>query len=365
MRILVVNGGSSSFKFSLFEVVGKFTRAHQPIWKKNIEFKTTGEDRKEAIKKALLEAPAPIDRIGHRIVHGGLIFQKPTVINSEAKKVIEELAHLAPLHNPVNLEGIEITEMLFPQALQIGIFDTAFHSTLPEVAYTYPIPLKWREDNIRRYGFHGISHQYNSETVQSLIGEPYQKMISCHLGNGASCTAILNGKSVDTTMGFTPMEGLMMGTRSGSIDPGILLYLQREKGFSAKDLDHALNKESGLLGIGGSYDMREICAKKSYDLQAKLAFDLFIFSLKKTIGALSVSLGGLDVLSFTAGIGENSSEVREKTLEGLALFGGEIDQQSNINSDKDRLISSPNSKIKIYVIHAREDWLIAKECSEF
>lgn len=245
----------------------------------------------------------------------------------------------------------------------MGIFDTAFHATMPEVAWTYPGPWEWRDEGIRRYGFHGISHQYCSETIKNLMKSTPQKLITCHLGNGSSCAAILDGKVIDTTMGFTPMEGLMMGTRSGTVDPGILIYLQREKKLTALEVDHCLNKESGLLGIGGSFDMREIEARiKKHDLRAILALDLYVYRLKQAIGALTAALDGLDVLCFTGGIGENSTEVRQKAADGLHYFGIKIDPKKNLNCEKDCEISSIDSKVKVFVIHVREDWLIAKEC---
>ena len=363
MKILVVNGGSSSFKFSLFETPCSLGFNAEPIWKKTVEFKNTGDDRKTAIKEALLEVPPDIDLIGHRIVHGGNLFHKPTIITSDVKAAIQKLSRLAPLHNPINLEGIYIAESIFPKAKQIGIFDTAFHATMPEVAWTYPGPWEWRDEGIRRYGFHGISHQYCTEKVQDLLKSTPEKLISCHLGNGSSCAAVLNGKVIDTTMGFTPMEGLMMGTRSGTVDPGIIIYLQREKKYTAHEVDHCLNNESGLLGIGGSFDMREIVARiKKADPRAKLAFDIYVYRLKQAIGALTASMDGLDTLCFTGGIGENSADTRQETTDGLNYFGIKIDHNKNLNVNQDAEISSSDSKIKVFVIHDREDWLIAKEC---
>lgn len=364
MKILVVNGGSSTFKFALFGAGNhSLPFSAEPLWKKSIEFKSASDDRKTAIKKALLEVPTAVDVVGHRIVHGGNLFQKPTLITPDVKDAIRKLSRLAPLHNPINLEGIEIAEVVFPKAKQIGIFDTAFHATMPEVAWTYPGPWEWRDEGIRRYGFHGISHQYCAEAVQNLLKLKLQKLITCHLGNGSSCAAILNGKVIDTTMGFTPMEGLMMGTRSGTIDPGILIYLQREKKLTVHEVDHCLNKESGLLGIGGSFDMREILSKvKEQDLRAKLALDLYVYRLKQAVGSLTAVLDGLDVLCFTGGIGENAAEVRQKAADELRFFGIKVDQKKNHHCDEDCEISSTDSKVKVFVIHAREDWLIAKEC---
>lgn len=365
MKILVVNGGSSTFKFSVFQAEKELMRAAEPIWKKIVEFKNPAENRKIALQKALNEIPYSIDIVAHRIVHGGDIFFKPTLIQNDTKKILEKLSHLAPLHNPVNLEGIEAAEAQFPQVPQIGIFDTSFHSTMPEVAWTYAGPWEWRSEKIRRYGFHGINNEYCVETLK-VLSENSQRVIVCHLGNGASCTAILEGKSVDTTMGFTPMEGLMMGTRSGSVDPGILIYLQQEKGWTASDVDRCLNKESGLLGIGQTSDMREILKKcKEGDKRAQIAYDLYIYRLKKEISALVAVLGGLDVLCFTGGIGENSPEVRKNTIEGLSYLRVELNPSLNNTCREDKEISSGESSIKVYVIHAREDWLMAKMCLSF
>lgn len=365
MKILVMNGGSSTFKFALFDAENRFPFSTEPIWKKNIEFKKTSKSRQMAIKKALLEVPDDVTCVGHRIVHGGVHFQKPTLITPSVKKAVGKLSHLAPLHNPINLEGIEIAETIFPKAKQIGIFDTAFHATMPEVAWTYPGPWKWREEGIRRYGFHGISHHYCTQAVQHLMRSTPKKLITCHLGNGSSCAALLKGKVIDTTMGFTPMEGLMMGTRSGSIDPGILIYLLREQKLSVEALDDLLNKQSGLLGIGGTFDMREILARvKKKDPRALLAFNLYVYRLKLAIGSLAAALDGLNVLCFTGGIGENASEVRLKAAEGLKYLGVKIDRKKNLHCASDGEISSKDSAVKVFVIHVREDWMIAKQCLE-
>ena len=365
MKILVVNGGSSSFKFALYEAEGSHISA-EPIWKKNIDFNGLSNSSRIAIKKALLEVPADVAIVGHRIVHGGNLFQKPTLITPKVKNAIRKLSRLAPLHNPINLEGIEIAESVFPHAQQIGIFDTAFHATMPEIAWTYPGPWMWRKEGIRRYGFHGINHQYCAETIQHLMKSKPKKLIICHLGNGSSCAALLNGKVIDTTMGFTPMEGLMMGTRSGTVDPGILIYLQREKKLTVDEVDFCLNKKSGLLGIGRTSDMRQILQRvQKQDHRAMLAFDLYVYRLKQAIGTLTAALDGLDTLCFTGGIGENVSKIRQQTVDGLQFLGIRLDPKKNLKCDKDGLISSTKSKVKVFVIHAREDWLIAKECLQF
>ncbi|KIC75033.1 Acetate kinase [Neochlamydia sp. EPS4] len=363
MKILVVNGGSSSFKFALFEAESVFLRDLEPLWQKSVEFENSWEDRRAAIKKAFEEVPTPIDRVGHRIVHGGSLFQKPTFITPETIKLLQKLSHLAPLHNPINLEGIQEAERYFPSATQIGVFDTAFYTSMPEVAWTYPVPSEWTKEGIRRYGFHGISHQYCMETIQERLGSDSHKLITCHLGNGSSCTAILNGKGIDTTMGFTPLEGLMMGTRSGSIDPGIILYLQKQKNMTVEEVDHCLNKKSGLLGIGGSFDMRKILkAAERKDSRAILALGLYVHCLKKAVGALAATLNGLDILCFTGGIGENAAPVRQKVIEGLEYLGVKVDSNLNGTWKNDGEISPAGSKVKVFVVHVREEWLIAKEC---
>lgn len=363
MKILVVNGGSSSFKFALFDSAN-FSRQTQPIWKKQVEFKNTQEDRKSSVEKILSEIKEDIDIVGHRVVHGASFFQAPTLINPSVIADLKQISKLAPLHNPINIEGIELSEKQFPKAKQMAVFDTAFFSKMPEVAWTYPGPWKWREEGIRRYGFHGISHQYCSETLHELNAS-LRKTITCHLGNGASCSAILNGVAIDTTMGFTPMEGLMMGTRSGSIDPGILLYLLRE-GMTEDQINQCLNKESGLLGIGGSFDMRTIeKGVNEGNERAILAFNLYIYRLKQAIAALSTALEGVDAICFSGGIGENSQLVREKTCEGLKYLGVELETNLNKRTELDVEISSNTSKIKIYVVHTQEEWMIAKECLNF
>lgn len=361
MKVLVVNGGSSSFKFSIFDSLN-FSRQTEPIWKKQIDFKTTSENRKAAIQLVLKEIKEEIDAVGHRIVHGGSLFRDSIVITPDVKNSLKKLSKLAPLHNPVNIEGLEVAETVFPQAKQVGVFDTAFFARIPEFAWTYPGPWEWRDEDIRRYGFHGISHQYCSETVHEMDPLNSNRLITCHLGNGSSCTAISAGTSLDTTMGFTPMEGLMMGTRSGSIDPGIILYLLREKKMSAEEIDECLNKKSGLLGIGGTYNMRQIESKSQQgDHRAILARDIYVHRLKQAIASLSATLGGIDALCFTAGIGENSSDIRQRACDGLKYLGVNIDPNLNSQIDKDKEISSKESKVKIFVVRTREEWMIAKE----
>jgi len=279
---------------------------------------------------------------------------------------IEKMAAFAPLHNRVELEGIRLVEETFAGVPQVAVFDTGFHSSIPEAAAIYPGPYEWAEKGIRRYGFHGINHQYCAERAAGLLARPLTgfRAVSCHLGNGCSLAAIRDGKSVDTTMGFTPLEGLMMGTRSGSVDPGILTYLMREQGLNGTQLDDLLNRKSGLLGISGtSSDMREIvAAAKQGNTRAKLALDIFVHRLRAAIGAMAVCLQGLDALLFTAGIGENSPEIRAEACAGLGFIGIELDAEKNAAARGDTDISGPRSRLRVLVLKAQEDWAIAKQC---
>jgi acetate kinase len=272
----------------------------------------------------------------------------------------------APLHNRAELEGIDIIEKHLGNIPQVAVFDTGFHSHLPEAAAVYPGPFEWLAQGIRRYGFHGINHQYCAERAAQLLGRELNsmKLVTCHLGNGCSLAAIRNGRSVDTTMGFTPLDGLMMGTRSGSLDPGILTYLMREEKSSGKQLDDLLNTKSGLLGISGvSGDMRQIVATMNDgNSRAKLAFEMFVHHLQSGIGGMIAALGGIDALIFTAGIGENSPEVRTATCANFAFVGLKLDRTKNIPYSADQDVSLPDSKVRVLVIHAQEDWAIARDC---
>lgn len=373
MKILVVNGGSSSDKLSLYDIQNE--ELVKPLWKGQLDRSTCQKEERQKNLSALIktlwsgetqviDGPQEIERIVHRVVHGGKTLQHPTLITQEVKKQIRELIPLAPLHNSVNLEGIELLEQLFPTLPQIAIFDTAFHSHLPEVTQTYPLPYEWKEEGIQRYGFHGISHHYCAERAYTLIKtvpSPFH-MINCHLGNGSSLCAIKEGKSVDTTMGFTPLEGLMMGSRSGSIDPGIIFYLLREKRYTWEEIEEILNFESGLKGIGGFSDMREIVSHPN--AKAALAFQMFVYRLRGYIGYLMANLGKLDVLSFTGGIGENSETVREAVCERLDFLGIKLDRDKNRDCVPDQDISGPESRVRLLVIHTEEEWMMAKECRQ-
>jgi acetate kinase len=285
------------------------------------------------------------------------------------KQEIENLSTIAPLHNKAGLEGIELIENLLPNIPQIAVFDTGFHRTLAPEAFVYPVPYSWYErGGIRRFGFHGINHDYCAHRAAQLLDRDLAslKIISCHLGNGCSLCAIDGGKSVDTTMGFTPLEGLMMGTRSGSFDPGILTYVLRTQNLDSAKLDHILNHESGLIGISGvSSDMRDVLAAAAKgNKRSQLAFDIFIHRLQSEIGAMAASLGGLDVLIFTAGIGENSPEVRRAACAKLEFLGVTLDDSANSAAQPDCHISSESSRVRVLVIRAQEDWSIARVCAE-
>ncbi len=394
MKILVVNAGSSSHKLSLYDLQNE--KLIDPLWEGfldwgrenqvlflsvrtfkgvQIEQNLDHHNIETGIKTLLdslwqgdtqvIEGLTAIQRIGHRVVHGGKEFEQATRIDAKVKERIRQLIPLAPLHNPANLQGIELMEKIFPSILQIAIFDTSFHVTMPEIVKTYPVPWEWKDKGIQRYGFHGISHQYCAERAASFLKQDAQslKIINCHLGNGCSLCAIQNGKSYETTMGLTPLEGLMMGTRCGSIDPGILLYLMREQRMSLQTVDKALNFASGLKGIGGSSDMRDLLSKQ--EERAHLAVQMFVHRLKTAIGALVVSLGGFNVLSFTGGIGENAAFIREETCRGLACLNIAIDLEKNRRCQPDAEITSFSSPIRVLILHTREEWMIARSCLNF
>ncbi|MGA7225480.1 MAG: acetate kinase [Candidatus Acidiferrales bacterium] len=397
MKILVLNSGSSSQKSCLYDIGDALPeRAPEPVWQAKAEWNgdraevtietagggTTKEQRPVASREKFLEslleslwsgktrvlaAPSEISVVGHRVVNGGKDFRQPTVITSEVRAAIGRMSAFAPLHNRAELEGMEIVEKRLGHVLQVAVFDTGFHSQLPEPAYVYPGPYDWLERGIRRYGFHGINHQYCAERAAHLLGKDLRslKLVTCHLGNGCSLAAIQDGHSVDTTMGFTPLEGLMMGTRSGSVDPGILTYLMRQGHFTGEQLDELLNKKSGLLGISGtSGDMREIVASmKAGDVRAKLAFDIFVHRLRSGVGAMIAVLGGMDALIFSAGIGENSAEVRAAACANFGYLKLQLDSAKNAEPlVQDHDISSGESGVRVLVIRAEEDWAIAQDC---
>jgi acetate kinase len=396
MKILVLNSGSSSQKACLYEIGDALPESPPlPLWEGRIEWNgdtaaitvrnSRGIARREKVKSLSCElvlknllatlwsgetrsiaSAAEINAVGHRVVHGGPRFHDPILITNDVYSTLAGLSQFAPLHIQSELQGMKTIADLLGDVPQVAVFDTGFHHQMPRVAQTYPGPYEWFERGIRRYGFHGINHQYGSTRAAQLIAKDLKslKIVSCHLGNGCSITGIRAGRSVGTTMGFTPLDGLMMGTRSGSVDPGILIFLMRQHGLDADRIDDMLNKESGLLGISGlSGDMRDVLAgMHAGNERAKLAFDLYTHGLRIAIGGMAAVLEGLDVLVFTAGVGENSPEVRAATCKGLDFLGVTIDLNRNKESLLDADISSPDSRVKVLVIRAAEDWAIAGEC---
>src|SRR6266571_1890311 len=396
MKILVLNSGSSSQKSCLYEVKNTLPE-HPPVptWEGKIEWNgdhadmqaqnSQGAQLKGRVKVAsrshaigqlldtlwngnlrVVSAPSEIDVVGHRVVHGGKNLEEATVITPEVKSAIARMSAFAPLHNRAELEGIEIIEKRIGSVLQVAVFDTGFHSRLPEPAAVYPGPYEWLAQGIRRYGFHGINHQYCAERTAELLRKDLRslKLVTCHLGNGCSLAAIREGRSVDTTMGFTPLEGLMMGTRSGSVDPGILIHLLRQRGCSAEKLDQVLNRESGLYGVSGvSGDMREVLAAMAEgNPRAKLAFDVYVHRLRAEIGAMLATLRGLDALGFAAGVGENAPLVRAAACESFAFLGLKLDREKNARSPADQEVSTADSAVRVLIVRTQEDWAIAQEC---
>jgi acetate kinase len=398
MKILVLNAGSSSQKSCLYEFKAEALAApSQPLWEAEIDWThhqseaglkvataqgasleetLKSESRSDATghmirtlcsgKTKVIKELSAIDIVGHRVVHGGLEFEQSTFGTPKGKAVIAGLAELAPAHNPASLEGMEAIEQFLGAVPRVAVFDTAFHAQMPEMAAIYPGPYEWLEQEIRRYGFHGISHQYCATRAAEILGRDLKelRLVTCHLGNGCSLAAIRGGRSVNTTMGFTPLEGLMMGSRSGSIDPGLLLHLLRQPNYSVDKLDRILNQESGLKGISGlSSDLRDILAAMAQgNSRAQLAFDTYVHSLRSHVGAMLASLGGLDALVFTAGIGEHAASVRAAACEAFSFLGLKLDSEKNAQSRLDWDIAALDSTVRVLVIHAQEDWEIAREC---
>lgn len=393
MKILVLNSGSSSVKYKLIatgaedqvlaeggvEKIGlsdgflKYKRADGS--KAILELGLT--DHKGAIKAILelltdkaegcISSFSEIDAVGHRVVHGGEKFSQSVLITEDVKDKIRECYAIAPLHNPANMTGIEAITALMPDVPQVGVFDTAFHQTMPAKSYMYALPYKYyKEDGVRRYGFHGTSHRYVSARVCEFLGVDItkQKIVTCHIGNGGSITAVDGGKSVDTSMGLTPTEGLMMGTRAGDVDPGALTFLMEKHGLTPERLQAIINKESGVLGISGlSNDMREIeAADKAGDPMAVLALEMYEQRIIKYIGAYAAEMGGLDIIVFTGGVGENQTGVRANVCRPLAFMGVEIDTAVNDGiRGKEAVISTPGSRVKVCVIPTDEELMIAKD----
>jgi acetate kinase len=396
MKILTLNSGSSSQKTCLYEI-GETLPDDPPacLWEGKIEW--VGEDavaviknargvarqdrvkvssRAEAVERLLgaiwsgevrgIASASEVAVVGHRVVHGGPRYEEPALITPEVKSAIAAASDFAPLHTGAELEGMEIVQKLLGPISQVAVFDTGFHRNMPLRAAVYPGPYEWFESGVRRYGFHGINHQYCASRAAKLLRRDLGslKLVTCHLGNGCSLAAISEGRSVDTTMGFTPLEGLMMGTRSGSVDPGILTYLMRQGRLQAREIDEMLNRKSGLLGISGiSGDMREIlAAMKQGHQRARLAFEIYAHRLQAGIGAMVAVLGGIDALVFTAGVGENSPEVRSATCGKLEFLGLKLDEAVNARVSADEDVATHDSRVRVLVIRAQEEWAIAGEC---
>lgn len=391
MNILVLNCGSSSVKYKLIEIKANKVLAEGGIEKIGlpdafIKFKFGNEkiqqdldinDHVGAIKSILdnltskeygcIKDFKEIDAVGHRVVHGGEKFNKSVLINDEVIAKIKECYGIAPLHNPVNMAGIDAINEVLPEVPQVGVFDTAFHQTMPAKSYMYALPYKYyEEDGVRRYGFHGTSHRYVSQRVCEFLGvEPKgKKIITCHVGNGGSITAVKDGKSVDTSMGLTPTEGLMMGTRCGDVDPGALIFLMDKHNLSSKDMLNMVNKESGLAGVSGvSSDMREItAAAKQGNEKAILSLEMYEKRITKYVGAFAAEMGGVDIIVFTGGVGEHQSSTRANVCNPLRFMGVEIDNAANdANNGDEGIISTPNSAVKVVVIPTDEEYMIAKD----
>lgn len=391
MNILVLNCGSSSVKYKLIEIKANKVLAEGGIEKIGlpdafIKFKFGNEkiqqdldinDHVGAIKSILdnltskeygcIKDFKEIDAVGHRVVHGGEKFNKSVLINDEVIAKIKECYGIAPLHNPVNMAGIDAINEVLPEVPQVGVFDTAFHQTMPAKSYMYALPYKYyAEDGVRRYGFHGTSHRYVSQRVCEFLGvEPKgKKIITCHVGNGGSITAVKDGKSIDTSMGLTPTEGLMMGTRCGDVDPGALIFLMDKHNLSSKDMLNMVNKESGLAGVSGvSSDMREItAAAKQGNEKAILSLEMYEQRITKYVGAFAAEMGGVDIIVFTGGVGEHQSSTRANVCKPLRFMGVEIDNAANdANNGDEGIISTPNSAVKVVVIPTDEEYMIAKD----
>lgn len=388
MQVLVLNSGSSSLKFQLFSMpdesiicFGQIERIgfEDALFKFNtangaVELDIPILNHKEGLdllakqlldeKTGVIQSPGDISIVGHRVVHGGKHFSDTTEITSESKKKIKALSSLAPLHNPANLQGIDVAETIFPNAKQVAVFDTAFHQTIPEHAYRYAIPKVFSDDHgIRLYGFHGTSHKYVSEKAIGFLGKKTSKIITIHLGNGCSMTAIKDGKSVDHSLGFSPVSGLVMGTRSGDIDPSIIFYLAEKLELDLNEINHLIQKESGMLGLTGFSDLRDIQNEaKNGNKDCLLALEINAYRIKKYIGSYVAVLNGLDAVVFTAGIGENSELIRAMVCEDLDFLGLRLDIEKNKTKRNGiNLINSNDSKVKIMVIPTNEELEIAKQ----
>ncbi len=395
MNIFVVNSGSSSIKYQLFrmpvekpvcsglvERIGLensiithkiFLEGDEKIIKKTIDLPGHEEGLKlvaELLTDAeigVIKKPGEIEVVGHRVVHGGESFAETTIITKKVKEKIQKLFPLAPLHNPANYLGIEVAEKIFSKAKQVAVFDTAFHQTMPQKAFTYAIPKSFYTDfHIRAYGFHGTSHKYISSKAMEYLHKPHAKLITIHLGNGCSMTAVKNGKSIDTSMGFSPLSGLVMGTRSGDIDPSIIFHLINQLGYDPEQVNTLLNKRSGMLGLTGFSDMRDIGkAVQDGNSDAELALEIYVYRIIKYIGSYAAVLNGLDAIVFTAGVGENDVKTRHLICNEMQFLGIHLDKEKNkISSTKTREINSASSPVKILVVPTNEELEIANQCYE-
>jgi len=393
MKVLVINAGSSSLKYQLFDMENETVMAkglcerigisgsvltHKPTGAEPVKYVEDMPDHVAAIRLVFKALTAPeggvikdmgeINAVGHRVLHGGDRFSKSVIITDEVKNVIRECIPLGPLHNPANLMGIEACEKIMPNVPQVAVFDTAFHQTMPPKAYMYAIPYEYYEKyKIRRYGFHGTSHKYISGRTLELLGRTENtRVITCHLGNGSSIAAIKDGKCIDTTMGLTPLEGLPMGTRSGSIDPAIVGIIADNEKLSAAEVVNILNKQSGVLGVSGvSSDFRDLeeAVEKGND-RAKLAIEMFEYEIVKFIGSYIAALGGLDALVFAGGIGENGPEIRESIVNQLSVFGLKIDAEKNKARGKELDITGEGSSAKVFIVPTNEELMIARDTRE-
>jgi len=391
MKVLVINCGSSSLKYQLLNMENETVMAKGLVERIGLEgsrLKHEVPGREEVIiEKVLLDHKAALEllsnilvdenngvisdmkdiyAVGHRVVHGGEKFSGSVRITDEVIKTLDECSELAPLHNPPNIMGIEACEQLMPDVPMVGVFDTAFHQTLPDYAYIYPIPYEYYEKyGVRKYGFHGTSHKFVAQRAAQILGKPYEKLkiITCHLGNGASITAVDKGKSVETSMGFTPLEGLAMGTRCGNIDSAIITFIMEKENINAEQASDILNKRSGVLGISGiSSDFRDLeQAAQKGNKRAQLAIDVFAYRVKKFIGSYAAVMNGVDAIVFTAGLGENSISMRKKICEGLSYLGVKLDNEANNIRGKERIISKPDARVKVLVVPTNEELMIARE----
>ena len=390
MKILVLNSGSSSLKYQLIDMdteevlaKGNFERIGQynsflthKVGDEKHKFEKPVSNHEKAIRFVLnklqskvygvIKSPVEIMAIGHRIVHGGERFTKPAIVDDEVMKGLEESIELAPLHNPAAILGINACMKVMPGKKNVVVFDTAFHQTIPEESYIYPIPYKYYEKyKIRKYGFHGTSHQYVSERVAEIMGKDIKdlKIVNCHLGQGASVCAIKDGKSIDTSMGFTPLGGIPMGTRSGDLDPSVVTYIAKYRNHTPEEMDEILNKKSGVYGISEiSVDFRDIEAEANEgDRNAKMALENFAYNVAQFVAKYAVSMGGIDVLTFTAGVGEKGPLSRRQICDYLKFLGVQIDYEKNQIRNQEVEISSEDSKVKVYVVPTNEELLIARE----